>query len=378
MKRLGEQTPRSVYVHVPFCHHRCGYCNFTLVAGRDDLMDRYLAALQSELTTVPACQVDTVFIGGGTPTHLDEVRLEKLLQTIASHFSFSSDLEFSVEANPLDVSPDKVSVLADHGVNRISLGVQSFQSRKLSVLERDHDAGVIQLAAEVTRQKIGNLSVDLIFGTPAETLEDWESDLNSAVVLDPNHLSTYGLTVEKGTSFWTRRLRGELKVPSDEIGVTFYERGIDFLGQHGFEHYEVSNFSKPGFRCRHNESCWLGKSYWAFGPGASRYVNGHRQTNHRSTTQYLKLVEAGQSPTVDSEMVDAVEAARERLIFGLRRIEGIDRVRFEAETGQTVESISGGALASLIGCELLEETGQHLRLTRKGLLVSDSIWPNFL
>ena len=154
MKRLGDQTPRSVYVHVPFCHHRCGYCNFTLVAGRDDLMDRYLAALQSELTTVPACQVDTVFIGGGTPTHLDEDRLEKLLQTIASHFSFSSDLEFSVEANPLDVSPGKVSVLADHGVNRISLGAQSFQSRKLSVLERDHDAGVIQLAAEVTRQRL--------------------------------------------------------------------------------------------------------------------------------------------------------------------------------------------------------------------------------
>jgi oxygen-independent coproporphyrinogen III oxidase len=373
------QAPRAAYIHVPFCRHRCGYCNFTLVAGRDDLIGAYLGALERELSWLKAPrEVDTLFFGGGTPTHLPADQLRRLLAVATRWFPLATGGEFSVEANPIDVSQAKAAILSEAGVTRISLGAQSFQAWKLAILERDHDAEMARAAIERSRAFAQSASIDLIFGAPGESLADWRSDLETAIALAPDHVSTYGLTFEKGTSFWSRLTHGELSRVEEEVERQMYEMAIDTLTAKGYEHYEVSNFARPGHRCRHNENYWLGGQYFAAGPGAARFVAGRRETNHRSTTTYIARVLAGQSPVAEAEELEPEDAARERLVFALRRIEGIDTAEFAAATGFAVGQLGGEALPRLIELELLELATSRLRLTRRGLLVSDAIWPELL
>ncbi len=371
--------PRAAYIHVPFCRHRCGYCNFTVVAGRDDLVESYLQAIARELSWLETPrEVDTLFVGGGTPTHLSHKQLRQLCEILTQWFPLAAGHEFSVEANPLDLTAEKAELLASFGMNRISLGVQSFNAAKLTLLERDHRAEQIVTAFEAARKTMRSVSIDLIFGTPGETLEDWESDVRQALALTPDHLSTYGLTFERGTSFWSRLQKDEIRQVAEEEERRMYESAIDLLTQAGFEHYEVSNFAKPGHRCRHNEVYWAGDTYYAAGPGAARFVDGRRETNHRSTTTYLNRVLADQSPVADAETLSGEDSARERLVFGLRRLEGVDRESFAAATGFEIDRLVGRPLTKFVGAHLLADTGSRIRLTRAGLLVSDSMWPEFL
>lgn len=371
--------PRAAYIHVPFCRHRCGYCNFTLIAGRDDLVEAYLHAIARELSWLDTPrEIDTLFIGGGTPTHLSIEQLRQLCETVTTWFPLAEEHEFSVEANPLDLTPEKAELLAAGGVNRISLGAQSFSADKLVLLERDHRAEQIVTAFEAARETIRSVSIDLIFGAPGEMLVNWESDLRQALELSPDHLSTYGLTFERGTSFWSRLQKEELSQVAEEDERRMYESAIDLLTQAGFEHYEVSNFAQSGHRCRHNEVYWAGDTYYAAGPGAARYVDGRRETNHRSTTTYLNRVLANQSPVSEAETLSPEDSARERLVFGLRRLEGVDRESFSTATGFEIDRLVGRSLDKFVRFELLEDTGSRVRLTRQGLLVSDSIWPEFL
>ncbi|QDU31438.1 Oxygen-independent coproporphyrinogen-III oxidase-like protein [Anatilimnocola aggregata] len=371
--------PRAAYVHVPFCRHRCGYCNFTLIAGRDDLIERYLAALELELQLLGSPRtVDTLFFGGGTPTHLPPAQLTRLLQLARSWFVLASGGEFSAEANPLDLTPERMGVLHEAGITRISIGAQSFSPRKLKLLERDHQPADIASAFHAAAQVASSVSLDLIFGVPEETPAEWEADLQQAIALQPQHISTYGLTIEKGTSFFPRVQRGELQPASDDASAGMYERAIDLLTAAGYEHYEVSNFALPSHRCRHNETYWLGRGYFAAGPGAARYVQGVREMNHRSTTTWLQRLEHHESPVAEREEIAAEERARERLVFGLRRLQGISLDDFQAETGFAAESLGGAALQQFIVQGLLQVEGNTLRLTRRGLLISDSLWPYFL
>ena len=371
--------PRAAYIHVPFCRHRCGYCNFTLVANRDDLVASYLAAIARELSWLGTShEVDTLFIGGGTPTHLSSEQLQQLCTTVTQWFPLAAVNEFSMEANPLDLTVEKAELLASCGVNRISLGAQSFSSSKLALLERDHRSEQVIAAYQAARETMRSVSLDLIFGAPGETPEDWEADLKLAVGLSPDHLSTYGLTFERGTSFWSRLLKEELRQVPEEDERRMYLAAIKQLTQAGFEHYEVSNFARSGHRCRHNEVYWAGNTYFAAGPGAARYVDGCRETNHRSTTTYLNRVLADQSPVAESETLDDDDSARERLVFGLRRLEGVDREDFARATGFTIDQLVGASMDKAIRAELIEDTGSRIRLTRTGLLVSDSIWADFL
>lgn len=371
--------PRAAYIHVPFCRHRCGYCNFTLVAGRDGLIDAYLQAVERELSWLERPrQVDTLFFGGGTPTHLPIAQLQQLLNIVTKSFPLADGHEFSVEANPIDVTAEKVQLLATSGVNRISLGVQSFDAAKLERLERDHRRDEILRAFELARSSINSVSLDLIFGIPGETRDVWHRDLQAAIELQPHHVSTYGLTFERGTSFGTRLQKGEMQQLDEDDERWMYENAIDTLTSAGFEHYEVSNFAKPSHRCRHNETYWLGGRYYAAGPGAARYIDGRREMNHRSTTTYIKRVVAGDSPIAESETVDAEASARERLVFGLRRIEGVDRESFTSATSFTIDQLVAAPLRKFVDAAMLEDDGVRIRLTREGLLVSDSIWPEFL
>jgi oxygen-independent coproporphyrinogen-3 oxidase len=371
--------PRAAYIHVPFCRHHCGYCNFTVLAGRDDLIGDYLTAIDRELSGLgQPRELDTLFLGGGTPTHLTPAQLAHLFDTIHSWFTFSPGYEFTIEANPADLTPEKADLLAARGVTRVSLGGQSFDEAKLHLLERDHGPADVARSVELARGAGLHVSLDLIFGTPGETLESWWRDLAGALALKPDHVSTYGLTFERGTTFWGRLARGDLARLDEELERSMYTEAIDALAAAGFEHYEVSNFAQPARRCRHNEVYWAGDEYFAVGPGAARYINGRREMNHRSTTMWLRRVLAGESPVADSETLSPEDRAREMLVLGLRRLEGVNRATFIARTGHSVEALGGKSLPDFVSRGLLTDDGQDVRLTREGLMVSDAIWPHFL
>jgi oxygen-independent coproporphyrinogen III oxidase len=374
-----EMDPRAAYLHVPFCRRRCGYCNFTVVARRDDLIAAYLQALQRELSWLRVPRVvETLFLGGGTPTHLPAADLACLLRLARSWFVLTPDYEFSIEANPSDLTADKIAILTQAGVNRISLGVQSFDDAKLAQLERDHRRQQALDAVATVAGRFRSVAVDLIFAVPGETLDVWEADLQTMLALRLDHVSTYGLTFDKGSAFWGRRARGPLVAVDEERERAMYETAIDTLSQAGWDHYEVSNFARPGQHCRHNQTYWRGGSYFAAGPGAARFVDGWRETNHRSTTKYLQRVLAGQSPVAERERLAPEDAARERLVFGLRMLAGVDCRTFHEQTGFHVERLVGRAVADCMRWGLLEMVDERLRLTRRGLLVSDAIWPHFL
>ena len=284
---------RSAYVHVPFCRHRCGYCDFTLVAGRDDLADRYLAALDRELDRVEPptpggrVELDTLFLGGGTPTRLTGPQLDTLFGSLFRRYRLAEGAEVSVEANPSDVTPDLVDRLADLGVNRVSLGVQSFDAAALRVLERDHAPAEIPAVVETIRRRIENVSLDLIFAVPGQDLTGWEATLDAALALEPSHLSTYGLTFEKGTAFWSRRRRGTLVAAAEEEERAMYAAAMDRPAAAGYRQYELSSHARPGAECRHNRVYWSGDDFEAFGPGAANLIAGARRTNHRGVLGWL-------------------------------------------------------------------------------------------
>jgi oxygen-independent coproporphyrinogen-3 oxidase len=371
--------PRAAYVHVPFCRHRCGYCNFTLVAGRDDLIADYLRAIAIELSRLGSPrEVDTLYFGGGTPTYLEPEDLQQLAGTVIDWHPLAAGYEWTVEANPTDVDAAMIEAIAALGVTRLSLGGQSFRAEKLRLLERDHQA--VQIAAAVERgQRAGmQISLDLIFATPGETIGQWRDDLDAALELRPDHISTYGLTFERGTAFWSRRLHGGLAETDEGLERHMFALAIDRLTAADFEHYEVSNFARRGCRSRHNQVYWSGAGYFAVGPGAARYVAGIREMNHRSTTTYLRRVLGGQSPVAEREQLPPEARARELLVFGLRRLEGVSRREFLTRTGFEVEQLVAAPLERFVELGLICDDGQRIRLTREGLFVSDALWPEIL
>lgn len=372
--------PRAAYVHVPFCVHRCGYCDFTVIAGKDQLIPAYLDALEIELETLGTPRpVDTIFIGGGTPTHLPPKHLSRLLNLIRYWFPPTPGAEFSVEANPADLDHKRVEVLANHGVNRISLGVQSFDDQTLQILERDHRQADVERTWALIRQYFENVSLDLIFGVPGQTLATWEQTLRTAVALQPTHVSTYGLTFEKGTRFWARREKGELVPSAENLERDMYALSMDTWVAAGMEQYEISSFAQPGFRCRHNQIYWMGQGYWACGPGAARYVNGRRESNHRSVTTWIQRLKQGQSPVSDSEELSPEDRARELIVLGLRRCDGIDATEFQQQTGYELRSLEPNAWQRHLATGFLEETDTgRIRLTREGRFVADSVIVDFL
>ena len=376
---LPDHPPRADYIHVPFCRHRCGYCNFALIADRDDLMEAYLVAMEQELAWLDGpFELDTLYFGGGTPSQLPPALLQQLFEIVFERFVLADEYEFSVEVNPADISEELVHVMQRNRVNRVSLGAQSFSSRKLAVLERNHSSAIIEQAVALLQGSIPAISLDLIFAVPDESLDEWETDLCHAIELSPQHVSTYELTFEPGTAFERRRQNEEFHLVSEEVNRQMYEMAIERLVASGMEHYEISSFAIPGRRSRHNETYWSGRSFFGAGPGAARYLNGRRETNYRSTISYLRRISAGQSPVGEQEELNPAARARELMVFGLRRLEGIDCDQFEAQSGFSVEELVGPVVRRLVDLKLLEATDKRIRLSREGLFVSDSIWPELL
>lgn len=366
--------PRTAYLHIPFCAHHCGYCDFAVSAGQDHLIEHYLDALFQELKTLGEPRpMETLFIGGGTPTYLKANQLQLLLTTINHWLPLPRGSEFSIESTPDSLTSEKVAVLAAHGVTRVSIGVQSFHPELLTALDRQHTLSQIPRAVEIVRRHGLDLSLDLIFAAPGSTVETWKSDLLSALAFTPSHISTYGLTYEKGTPLWKERHRGTVHPVGEDDELAMYETAIDCLTTFGFEHYEISNFARPGFRCRHNERYWANEAYYGFGVGAARYVEGVRELNTRDTRSYIQKVLSGDSPTFQSERLNNKDRAFETIGTQLRRAEGIDRNRFREQTTFDLDLLVGDRLISLMNNGLLADRGSCVCLTRRGFCVADGV-----
>jgi oxygen-independent coproporphyrinogen-3 oxidase len=391
-------VPNAAYLHVPFCAHHCGYCDFAVSAGSDHLIDHYLDAIAREMATLGEPRpVETIFIGGGTPTYPNPDQLRRLFSAVnrwlplecgtrsaergvktnprphPSPLTPHPSPEFSIESTPDSLTDEKAALFVAHGGTRVSIGVQSFRPESLAALDRRHTPEQIPRAVESVRKHGLQLSLDLIFAAPGSTLESWAVDLDAAIAFAPDHISTYGLTYEKGTPLWKQRQRGLVSTVSEDDELAMYELAIDRLTAAGFEQYEVSNFARPGFRTRHNERYWANEAYYGFGVGAARYVNGVRELNTRDTQAYIRKVLGGESPTFQSECLEPRERAFETVGTQLRRRSGIDRDRFREQTGFDLSELLGEHLTKLVTAGLLADDGDSVSLTRRGLFVADAV-----
>lgn len=364
-------TPCGLYIHVPFCPQICPYCAFASVAGRLESHHAYTEAICREIEAGPHLSglLHTVFFGGGTPTQVEPRLLAQMLATAKSHFGLAENVEITIEANPGTVDREKFAGLRALGCNRISIGAQAFNDADLKLLGRIHSVDDIDRAFRAARASgFENVSLDLIADMPGVSQTHWRHSVDRAIDLAPEHLSVYSLTIEENTHFATRRREGRLsKVPDDQQADTL-KWTAERLRAAGYEHYEVSNYARPGYRSRHNWGYWTGAAYLGVGLGAHSYVAGERFWNTRDLDIYLAAGEAGASPREGGEFIDAATARRERLWFGLRTVEG---VRLTAVEAAVMRRSRRFAEMREVGYSVLE--GNRLRVTDAGFLLADAL-----
>lgn len=371
----------SIYVHVPFCVVKCGYCDFnSFVASDAGAYDRFLDALSAELELVhlPADPV-SVFIGGGTPTHLDEQGLTRLFAILSRRIDLQACREVSMEANPESVSAAKIGRAMAAGVRRVSMGVQSFAARHLQFLDRAHDAQrVLAAFAEVRRAGCDNVSLDLMFGIPGQTLAEWDRDLTQALALGPDHVSCYNLTIEPGTRLHRDWQRGRVEPNAEEVDAAMFELTRERLRQAGFRAYEVSNFAGRGGPCLHNDHYWQQGDYVGVGPGASSHRRGVRHTNLKALEAWVAATESGTAPIGSAETLSPRQRLGEAIWLGLRRSAGVELERVLARIGISMPSSVTEQIEAHLAAGLLQRDGGQLRLTPAGLLVGDRVGSAYL
>lgn len=353
-------TPFAVYVHVPFCPTKCGYCDFNSYAMEGEIMERTTAAMVEEIRRSPwrGRSAKTVFFGGGTPTFLAEGQLLRILEAVIEVHPPVPGAEITSEANPGTVDIPKFAAMRRGGFNRISLGAQSFQDGDLLALGRVHRSGEIERAVGAAREAgFDNINLDLMFALPNQSLHAWRRNLDRALALDPEHLSLYCLTIEQNTAFYKQHLRGALVLPDDDAQVAMYDECVARTREAGYEQYEISNFAKPGRECRHNLCYWFGEEYAGYGPGAVGRVGDVRYTNLKHPERFCAAVEAGKALAFESETLDEETQRMERLMLGLRLNEGVS-LRDLALPPRQVTKVQGRGW--------IEVEGDRLRLTPAG------------
>ena len=376
---VGPEDARPIdaaYLHVPFCFHKCHYCDFYSLVASDDRQAAFADRLIDELETVRpwlAGPVQSIFVGGGTPTLLSPGAWSRLLEVMADCVPLAAGGEFTVEANPETVTPELLHVLRNGGVNRLSIGAQSFHETHLKMLERHHDPTSVTRAVEMARAAgFDAISIDLIFGIPGQTADEWTRDLDAAIRLDPGHLSCYGLTYEPNTALTARLRAGQVTRMEEDDEARLYELTMDRLGRAGFEQYEISNWARPGARCRHNLVYWTNGTWWPFGPSAAGHVAGRRWKNAPHLGAYLES--RGLPPVTDVERLDDDGRAGEALMLGLRLTDGISRDCLAAllalgrRGDERRVAIDRHAAAGRL---VLDADG--VRLSRKGRLLGDLV-----
>lgn len=378
-------APNAVYIHIPFCTNKCYYCDFnSFVTNNPQLVWDYLEALRREMTLTfqqnPPEKIKTIFVGGGTPTYLDQEQMALFLGIVNEHLApyFSDDLEWTMEANPGTTDLEKLKLMRSSGVNRISFGVQSFQSDLLKRIGRIHDVDeVYQSVNNAVQTGFDNISIDLMFGLPDQTMEVFAQSLQKAMELPITHLSSYGLKVEENTLFHTLYQKDKLPLPTEDTELEMYLLLIETLEKHGMSMYEISNFAKPGKQSRHNKTYWLNQDYYGIGAGAHGYMNGRRHVNAGPLAVYTRMAMEG-SPRVEEFEVTQKEAMEEQMILGLRLREGVDLETFANRFGRTVQDEFGEPLEQELQKGMIEIVDQHVRLTPKGLPLGNEVFAAFL
>ncbi|TPE37747.1 radical SAM family heme chaperone HemW [Streptococcus xiaochunlingii] len=373
-----QAKPSSAYVHIPFCTQICYYCDFSKVFIKNQPVDAYLEHLIQETRSYEIGKLRTLYIGGGTPTALSAQQLAYLLTELPKVMDLSEVEEFTIEANPGDLDPDKIAVLKDSQVNRVSLGVQTFDNKMLKKIGRSHqEQDIYDNIRHLKQAGFDNISIDLIYALPGQTMDQVKENVAKAIDLDIPHMSLYSLILENHTVFMNRMRRGKLPLPKEELEAEMFEYIIEELEKAGFEHYEISNFSKPGFESRHNLVYWDNAEYYGLGAGASGYVDGIRYKNHGPIRHYLEAVEAGKA-RITEEHLTMEEKMEEELFLGLRKKTGVSKARFEEKFGVSFNQRYGLVVASLTEQGLLVPDDKQVRMTKRGLFLGDTVAEKFI
>lgn len=372
------KKPTSAYVHIPFCTQICYYCDFSKVFIKNQPVDAYLQALIREFRSYDITELRTLYIGGGTPTSISAVQLDYLLTELSRDLNLNTLEEFTIEANPGDLTVDKIEVLQKSAVNRVSLGVQTFNDKHLKRIGRSHNEAQIYSTIDALKTAgFQNISIDLIYALPGQTMDDVRSNVAKALSLNIPHLSLYSLILEHHTVFMNKIRRGKLHLPTEDLEAEMFEYIISEMERNGFEHYEISNFTKPGFESRHNLMYWDNVEYYGVGAGASGYLDGIRYRNRGPIQHYLKGVSEGNA-RLSEEVLSKNEMMEEELFLGLRKKEGVSIGKFEQKFGTSFEKRYGQIVQELQSDGLLKENNGFIQMTKKGLFLGDTVAEKFI
>lgn len=374
---------KSAYLHIPFCEHICYYCDFNKVFIEGQPVDEYIDMLIREMSflkeEVSAHPLSTMYIGGGTPTSLSAKQLEKLMIGIHEQLPLASGVEFTVEANPGDLTADKISVLKNYGVNRLSMGVQSFDDRLLKKIGRKHTASdVFDTMRLLEKSGLNNVSIDLIYALPGQSLESFQDSLDKALSLDLPHYSLYSLILENQTVFYNLARQGRLHLPDEDEEGDMFDLAASFMEAHGRKQYEVSNFAIPGKESQHNLVYWNNEEYYGLGAGASGYLDGVRYRNFGPIQQYMQPLKEQKRPIRDEEILTEQARMEEELFLGLRKREGVSYTLFYEKFNQSLDEVFGNVIEELVAEKLLVKDTQHIALTRRGLALGNNVFQRFL
>ncbi|WP_312249465.1 radical SAM family heme chaperone HemW [Streptococcus parasuis] len=374
-----NKRPTSAYIHIPFCTQICYYCDFSKVFIKNQPVDEYLSALMEEVKFYDLPALRTLYIGGGTPSALSAEQLDFLLTNLENVLDLSQLEEFTIEANPGDLTADKIEVLKKSKCNRVSLGVQTFDDRMLKKIGRSHNqAQIYETIASLKAAGFHNISIDLIYALPGQTMEQVKDNVAKALELDIPHMSLYSLILENHTVFMNRQRRGNLHLPNEDVESDMFDYILRELEKNGFEHYEISNFTKPGFESRHNLMYWDNAEYYGLGAGASGYLDGMRYRNRGPIQHYLKSIPEKGHSRLHEEFLSKTEQMEEEMFLGLRKKTGVSIERFEEKLGISFEERYGQVVRDLINEGLLQEENHWLRMTKKGLFLGDTVAERFI
>lgn len=379
----------SLYLHIPFCRIKCTYCAFNTYINLDNLVEPFVEALIQEIRMVGSGRagqvLHTIYLGGGTPSLLNPDQIARILDAINRSFSVTGGAEISMESNPIDLTPAYMKAIKQTGINRLSIGMQSANAQELTLFARRHDLDAVFRAVDAARGAgFDNLNLDLIYGIPNQSLEDWERSLTTLIGLKPEHVSLYALGLEDGTALNAWVANGKVPAPDDDLAADMYEVATDMLNDAGFRQYEISNWSQPSYECRHNLQYWRNLPYPGVGPGAHGYAKGVRYSTILSPHRYIKAMhehgsdtyEFPRTPATDEAVVvDEASEIAETLIMGLRLTqEGIDRTTFRARFGSDLLAMHGDVIERYQKHGLLYVDEQVVKLTRQGRLLSNMIF----
>lgn len=374
---------KAVYLHIPFCVQICNYCDFNKIFIHQQPVDEYILSMKKEMlnTTArfPNYSMETIFVGGGTPTSLSENQLDTFLQNVNLAFLSQNLQEFTVEANPEQTTKEKIEVLKKNGVNRLSIGVQAFQSSLLKKLGRTHDEeDVYRTVSEAKKAGIDNMSIDLMFGLPGQTMEMFKESVDKALALDVPHISSYSLQIEKKTVFYNLAQKGELILPEHELEAAMYDYLIEALDKKGYRQYEISNFAIPGFESKHNLQYWNNNEYFGIGAGAHSYVEGIRRRNAGPLKQYMNLIEEHGFPYIEEHPVPITEKMEEEMFMGLRKQEGVSDQVFMNRYGRSMFEVYREPIERMIQKGWLEKLDGRLFLTKDGRPLGNEVFQEFI